>query len=877
MRALVLLLAAVTTQGVPGGAVAQAPPGEAPAAAAAEPPRDPASAPTAGRGVLTRPPELVELVPAEYPPDAEAAGIEGAVMLSIVIGEDGEVRQAVVLDPGPHPGFAAAALHAIQRFRFRPAEIDGAPAAVEITYRYDFVLKRAAPTPPPEAPVALEGRVIERGTRSPIAGVAVEAGGATAETDADGRFALRGLPPGTSKVRVVSPEHERLEVDERIAAGKRLTVEYRLTRRHYDPYEAVVRGAPARREVSVETLAPEEVRTLPGTQGDVLKVLQDLPGVARSPFGIGLLVVRGSDPQDSVVEIDGVEVPLIYHFGGITSVVSSDVVEGIDFYPGNFASHFGRALGGAVEIRTREPKPEWHGAAQVDVYDGRVEVDGPVGEGSAFVSVRRSWVDAVLAVALPRIAPDQASDLRVAPRYYDYQAKLSYPLLGGTGSVMAFGSDDALEYIQSTDLSGRPTFSLHTLFHRLAARWRGAIGPVTNDVVLSGGTDSIDVVQASNFGVLTEFRTLALRDDSSLRISEALTLAAGLDLRLRTYDYSVYAPPSQPPGQLGAFSGAGGSTVGEQAHGGWWSPGAWVEARWHPFPRLLLVPGLRLDGDSRLGGRGTWLDPRLTAFLDVTPRTTLTAGAGLYSAAPPIQDTTALFGNPGLGPQRALHLSLGVKQALPGSARAEVTGFYKKMWQLVVPTRATDAQGDLLHLSGAGLGEAIGVEVLVRRELAQGLFGWIAYTWSRALRRDDPTLPPWPAWHPFAFDQTHVLALVASYRFPGDVILGARVRAVTGNPYTPEEGHVLDADTGRYQCLLSSNVDSGRLPAFFQADARIDKRWVFDRWMLAAYLDVQNVTNRQNAEYRFPNYDCTQTVPIPSLPVLPALGLRAEW
>src|SRR5512140_2490461 len=85
----------------------------------------PAAAPPPPAGALTRSPELVEFVPAEYPPDAEAAGIQGSVVLAIVIGEDGAVEQAQVVEPGPHPGFAPAALHAVAQFRFRPAEIDG--------------------------------------------------------------------------------------------------------------------------------------------------------------------------------------------------------------------------------------------------------------------------------------------------------------------------------------------------------------------------------------------------------------------------------------------------------------------------------------------------------------------------------------------------------------------------------------------------------------------------------------------------------------------------------------------------------------------------------------------------------------------------------
>ena len=257
----------------------------------------------------------------------------------------------------------------------------------------------------------LSGRVIERGTRTPVAGASLDVAGVAAETDADGRFEVRGVAPGPAKVRIVAPEHEPLTVDETIEAGKRREVEYRLSRRTYDPYESVVRGERPRREVSVHTLEMEEIRTIAGTQGDTLKVLQNLPGVARSPFGIGLLVVRGSEPSETNVYLDGIPVPLLFHFGGITSVVSSDVIESLELLPGNFATRFGRALGGAVNLRTREGRDAFHGAAQLDIFDGRVALEGPVAGGNGFVAVRRSWVDAVLALALPRVAPDTAEEL----------------------------------------------------------------------------------------------------------------------------------------------------------------------------------------------------------------------------------------------------------------------------------------------------------------------------------------------------------------------------------------------------------------------------------------------------------------------------------
>ncbi len=827
-------------------------------------------------GALTRPPELLEFVPAEYPPDAAANAIEGSVTLEIVIDESGDVRQAVVVDAGPHPGFAPAALHAVQQFRFRPAEIDGAPAAVQIVYRYDFVLRHERQEAPVEAPLALEGRVIARDTRAPVGGARVSAGSVTVETGTDGRFTLRGVPPGEVVVVVTSPEHETLSVTESIAAGQVREVEYRIARRHTDPYQAVVRGERARREVTVRTLAAEEVRTIPGTQGDTLKVLQNLPGVARSPFGIGLLVVRGSEPSETPVYVDGVPIPQLYHFGGITSVVNADVVDSIEFFPGNFSTRFGRALGGTVDLRTRNGRRQWHGTAQLDVLDGRVEMDGPVGKGSAFAAVRRSWIDAVLAVALPRVDREASNDLRVAPRYWDWQAKLTYPVLGGRGTLFAYGSDDRLELLRASDQPGRPTFHLATQFWRVGVSHRLPLGAATNDVVLAVGRDFFDVLTGGDFGLLTDVLALSLRDALTVRISPALVLEIGVDGLVRRIGYETYAPPTPSPGSVGDPFVDSPSTLSEGARGWWLAPGAWFEADWRATPRLRVVAGVRADAESRFGRAKLWIDPRLSTFVEAGPSTTVVAAAGLFGSAPEAQATSRTFGNPDLDPERGLHLSLGARQRLPWETRLDVTGFYKELWSLVVPTRAVGADGRLLRLSNEGRGRTIGLELLLKREFARGLQGWLAWTVSRSLRQDDPSDPNYPSWRPFLLDQTHVLALVLSYRLRNDWTLGTRVRAVTGNPITPATGAVLDADNGRYQCVSGAPL-SRRLPGFFQTDARLDKRFTFESWMMSVYLDVQNVTNRQNAEFRFHSYDCASDVPLPSLPVLPAFGLRAEW
>src|SRR5579859_4168859 len=150
------------------------------------------------------------------------------------------------------------------------------------------------------------------------------------------------------------------------------------------------------------SLAPEEARSLPGTNGDALKVLQDLPGMGRSPFATGELLVRGAAPGDSKVFLDGQEIPQLYHFGGLTSVVNTEVLDSIDFLPGGFGVRYGGATAGVVDLTTRgAPEEKSSGVTDVNIYDAQAVGKTPLAKdgsaGRVVAALRRSYIDAVIA------------------------------------------------------------------------------------------------------------------------------------------------------------------------------------------------------------------------------------------------------------------------------------------------------------------------------------------------------------------------------------------------------------------------------------------------------------------------------------------------
>ena len=164
------------------------------------------------------------------------------------------------------------------------------------------------------------------------------------------------------------------------------------------------------------------------------------------------------------------------------------------------------------------------------------------------------------------------------------------------------------------------------------------------------------------------------------------------------------------------------------------------------------------------------------------------------------------------------------------------------------------------------------MEVSTRHELANRFFGWLAYTLSRAERKpygeDDFQL--------FEFDQTHILNVMGAYQLPRNWEVSARFRLVSGNIYTPITGAVFSDDENEYE-PIRGEINSARVGTFHQLDFRIDKKWIYENWMLNAYLDIQNVYNQQNPEGISYSFDYTSTTERSGLPIVPILGLKGEF
>lgn len=872
----------------------------APLAAVAQP----SPAPTTGK--ITKQPRLLQAVAPEYPPAALAAGKTADVKVRISIDDAGTVTKVDVLER-VGDGFDEAAIAAAMQYVFEPAEIDGKPAAIAVETAIHFVIEEQPVEPPPPPPprgtpttnqpanppnhggnmalpITLQGEALERGTRRRLAGVIVSIRelGLDVVTGSDGSFFFHGVAAGKYEVIASDPKFDRLARPIEIAARESVDVRLWMRPKGGNPYETIVEGEREVLEVTRRTLRRQQLTSVPGTFGDPIRVIQTLPGMQRAPFGLGVLLVRGSNPDDTGIFVDGHEIPSVFHFLGGPSIFNAEMLDSLDLYPGGFPARLGRHHGGAVALELRPTKSDGiHGSAKVDFIDSGGYLRAPLtSKLSVAAAARRSYIDAFLGFVLPD--PGPGARRVVTPVYYDYSGRLDYDLgREGRASLFVIGSSDSLRVLDDnpSEQVSRALSSSVRFFRLIGSYQRSLGGDLKLTLSPAWGRDSLTFsgAQAEAAGPFTSLSivnsTLSYRLRAHGRIDSRLTLDSGLDLLARATSYEGLVPIADnlissggvdiPPSQV--FRGTASTGLG-----------GYLDLGIDVTTKLKLITSMRGDLYVIEGKDRSSFDPRLVARYAASSRWTLKAYVGKFSQPPQPESIDQRFGNPNIDMEHAYHFGLGYewRPAPLWSIDSEV--FYIRRSDLVVFSNDVitndDGTFNFVNFRNEGVRHAAGFEVLIKREISDRAFGWLSYTFSQARQRNHPD----EDFLPTGFDQPHVLNAVLSVKPGKGFEIGGRFQLASGRPETPIVGGVYNADSGGYDPLLGPSRSS-RVETFRQLDVRAEKVWLYNTWSLGLYLDIINVANIKNTEATEYDYRYRKSSPVTSFPILPTLGIRGNW
>ncbi len=831
-------------------------------------------------------PRLIKFEKAHYPPRALAAGIEGAVLLDLLVSDSGTI-DSVAIVKSADSALAAAAAIAARKFRFTPARFNGKPEAVIVQYEYRFNLDEVVDTIP--SYVNFKGTLLEYGTRKKVPYAALhitplDTGMIVSRlpvkrylrrlcaaekyqykdntviigADSLGGFSCRALPACACSVKIVAAGYKIFSQAVAINKDQLTEAAYYLRPAGFGgENEIVVYGKCEETQVSHHELSPTEIRRLPGFSGDAIKVIQAMPGVARSMFGSGGLMVRGSGPYDNKFFIDGLEVPFVYHAisaRAITeSIYNGHMLSRVDFYPGGFDARYGGAIGGVVDVIPRATRTdELHGNIDVSLLKNSVALEVPLTPKTAVsASYRRSYFEAyksILETMFPRFSQ--------MPYYQDYLARADYsPHKNHHLFLSVMGADDGMKVVipevrgGSTDVDSITDsykygagFKLITLgsdvqvSKSLSNKLRLGIRP------MSGNVSAFGFYKYS----MDDGMVYSLKNTGDLTINKRLHLWGGVDFAYKTGKGVIKFLDTTAQ----SYSKTMNALVG----------GPFLSLDWKVIDKLTFSPGLRADlhYDRGVSTRGTvvpefWnysfdnsmrykLSPnaRFKAAYEASPKHMIQAMTGTYSALPHITDysmSAELFGddaavfealNPLSGKNDASiihgqHNVIGYTWKPSPLFSAEIQGYINNQWDVTrYATWEEYSQGpdNNMWIRDNGKARMKGLEFLLRRNEGKRFFGWISYTLSHCEEYD-----PWTrVWSKRDWDITNYLQMIGSYKITPKLDFGLRLRYSDGFWYTPVTGRQYYDEDWSYYKFERASPKSKRMDPYVNVDLKLEEK-----------------------------------------------------
>lgn len=737
-----------------------------------------------------------------------------------------------------------------------------------------------------EAPLVVESVVFtnvtgilkEKGTQTPLVQTAVYLlpHNFKALTDAQGFFKFEQVPLGPIELVVNLSGYSKLVLKRTLSEKTSFEKLFLEKESYQNAFETTVVSNRNKRDEVLKTITQKEILTSPGSGGDALKAAQNLAGINRSAGFDSNIVIQGSDLVGTSYLIDGHEVPLVFHFGGLSTVMFSEAIDSVDYLSAGYGPEYGRALGGLIGLRTREPRTDrMHGLAFVDVINAGGLVEGPLSKNAGFmVSVRQSYIGEVLKTVLDSDSLQFSS----APKFTDINAVLSWkPNADVSAKLTGIGSQDSLELFLKESGTGdsflKGNLSSEVRFFRLIPSVKVRHGEDME------GNYSLGVGW-SQFKFGTDTNAFNLRTGSLTPRAEVIQTVTlkwktflGVDARLTYANVDAFLPATYQVG--GVFNPiASGDDLFVDTKVWFFEPAFYLRNELR-LGNWTFSPSGRFEYYSSTGE--AFVDPRLAVAFQARKNLKFRLNGGRYHQAPEPQEISKEVGNPELKTPQAWHLAFGADVDFRGTSTQGFTlstgPFFRWFDDLVAQSTQSTLRDGVLQpefYNNSAKGHVIGGEATLK--FTRGKFeSSLAFTLLKS-RRKEPGLGEYPA----AYDQTHNINWLAGINLPRNWRISSRLRYVTGNPITPVTGAVFDSDHNVY-VPVRGPLFSDRNPDFFQWDVRVDKKWVFNQWMLSLYLDVQNATHRKNVEGVQYAYDYSSSVATNGLPVIPTLGVKGEF
>lgn len=643
---------------------------------------------------------------------------------------------------------------------------------------------------------------------------------------------------------------------------------------------------------SEQYISIADINQLPrlGGEPDLVRTAYLLPGVQSGTDGVEGMHVRGGEPGQNLMLIDGVPVYYTSHAAGLFSIFNTNAISSAKLVKGGFPARYGGRTSSVLDIRTKDGnKREYEGGLDIGMLTTRFTFEGPiVKDKSSFIfSGRKSLINWYLKPFSRRIKAGKGDDGSTSYDFYDFNAKVNYSLNDKDKFYLTYyqGADN-FENIgfsgDTLDLRGSNNLILSYYFpqrYKERLDWGNKVGAfkwnhVFNNRLFANITasysnldvnvtfDERDSVILLNTGAYQHRRLngqfesnieeVGIRADFDYIPFDRTYIRFGMGLSRRNMSngmvfYEDTSAVSDREFQL--------LNIKTNEYN------FYIENEYQIRDDLFINAGLRLSNIDVRGKSYHSFQPRLSAHWQFTPKLSFLASVSKMTQFLHLLSTSGL-GLPSdvwvpatnrIKPQHTWQGVTGFKLNLRKHLDLRVEGYYKRMDNLLTYSEGANFLNNWEENVTQGRGWAYGMEVMLRKTQGK-TSGWLAYTLAWSERQFEFVNNG--EIYPFKFDRRHDLKAVIAHRLKPWLELTANWTVSSGFRFTFPRGSIPlrvpgnpDADLIEIEVPKYEGKNATSMPLYHRLDVGANMTFYSGNLLHTLNIGVFNAYYRQNPLY----------------------------
>ena len=761
---------------------------------------------------------------------------------------------------------------------------------------------------------AVSGYLIDADTKETLIGATVYLSdkGTGVITDRYGYFQLAGIPKGEHLLRLSYVGYETLEIKIEIKDKGIALPDIEMKPQSVNIEEVTIaassisKAADRQIETSMIELTPQMIQSIPTARNDVFSAIKFLPGIDRTEPFSPLFTVRGGDPGENAVLLDGVMIYNPYHSSMSSGIFNTQTIKSVDMLVGGFGAEFGGRNSSVMYISTKDgDRSGLHGEIEPSTFHSKAFFEFPVGDKGSAVIAGRYFFDIVPYFIMHtksyfydynfsytcRLNPRhrltgkyfQAHDRNVIDMNTFYQY---------IDNTIGWNMYEDFSFIMTDKWTNRAATLIHNWSLSPAVFIRSQIYYSSHSSrnisnfdyrlpeVIDGDSTFTNIHLMTSSEFKNRISDLSIKTRINYSLARFNTLTAGVE-------YNDYSFRNSAVINL--------TSQGQLKH----KPCQWsifAENKLEIGP-LKLRPGVRsVNYDNK-----EWLhEPRVNLVLTLPDEFKLRSAWGLYHQYVISMNTNEIEMNQSVDyyfpltnykPGKSVHYIVGLDKQLNPATVISLDLYYKDI-QRVYTFDVNQADTKVITLSDKlqqGSGNAYGAELILKGS-KNNLSGWCSYGLSWA-NRQYPFIYNGRK-YPYDYNRRHTFKMLANYSLTKSLEYNVSFTYLSGIHRSIEQVRQdyyyydpVSEELSIFPIWISNEKNNARMPALINLDMSIKKRLrsgfgkYFSELIQAkeSYMIVtlHNLTFfRRNVEYFFPLYsgsDDSRYLPI-GTNYLPSVG-----